>query len=75
MADFEMLEKWFVYSYRFYPNITQIITQYLYSHVINTDLSDFPYSILIAYGWLPKFAGLVRFEQKASNHERSLRFP
>ena len=35
------------YSYRFCPKIKQIGRQCLYSHVITTELSDCPYSILI----------------------------
>ena len=58
------------YSYRFFPKITQIGRQYLYSHVIDTDLSDCPYSILIGWYWLSKFVRLVHFGQNASNHKR-----
>ena len=57
------------YSYRFCPKITQIGRQYLYSHVIDMDLSDCPYSILIGWDWLSKFVRLVRFGQNASNHK------
>ena len=42
------------------PKITQIGTRYLYSHQTKTGISDFSYSFLIGYGWLPKLAGTKR---------------
>ena len=41
-------------------------------HVIQMDLSDFSYSILIGKHWLSKFAGVARSERHSSNHECSI---
>ena len=60
------------YSYRFCPKIKQIGRQCLYSHVITTELSDCPYSILIGWYWLSKLVRLVHFGQNASNHKCSV---
>ena len=50
----------------------QFARQYLYSHVIQMDYPDFPYTIVIGYNWLLKFVGVLRFEQYGSNHEQSM---
>ena len=52
----------------------QIVIQYLYNLVFKTDPSDISYVIVIGQHWLIKFAGLAGFQEKASNHERSVQF-